>query len=88
MDKIVQKQGLYIYLSDLKHVKQVRKFGHIIYTHPMDQYVLLYTEARRLNKTLEKLDQLKCVKQVLLSQYKEIPTTYEKEDYEKGDFKF
>ena len=47
MDKIVQRQGLYIYLSDLKHVKQVRKFGHIIYTHPMDQYVLLYTEARR-----------------------------------------
>lgn len=85
---MIQKRiGIYIYYKHNKFIRQLKRFGHIIYINKNQRYLLTYTNEEDLDHTVSQLNQLKYVTKVLTSEYKNIARTYEKEDYESKDYR-
>ena len=40
--ELIPRVSLIVYLKHIKHERQIRKYGHIIYTNKQRKYVVLY----------------------------------------------
>lgn len=82
--EIKKRRGIFVYLYHLKQSKQLRKYGSIQYVSRRMKYVLLYLDSDQVEQTLAKLKQLRYVKDVVVSQRPELPTSF---DNSLGKFK-
>ncbi|UEX89439.1 YlbG family protein [Staphylococcus ratti] len=80
--EIVQREKLIIYLKNMKHERQIRKYGHIVSTNKTHKYVAMYVEQQQIDQIVQNLMKLKYVTKVVGSPYKTIKKVYEKEKYE------
>ncbi|MDM3981942.1 DUF2129 domain-containing protein, partial [Staphylococcus haemolyticus] len=53
--------SLIVYLKHIKHERQIRKYGHIIYTNKQRKYVVLYVNENDADAIVHILIKLKYV---------------------------
>lgn len=74
--EIVQRQGLIVWLYTLKHLKSIRKYGHVHYISKKLKYVVLYVDSEQADQTAEQLERYHFVRQVEQSHREEIDMTF------------
>lgn len=80
--ELIPRVSLIVYLKHIKHERQIRKYGHIIYTNKQRKYVVLYVNENDADAIVHKLMKLKYVVDIDGSPYKNLKKTYEKEKHE------
>ncbi len=71
------RQGLIVYVQQLKQAKSLRKYGHVHFISRKLKYVVVYMDQDKIEATKEKLSKLPYVKKVLESQRPFLKTEYE-----------
>lgn len=84
--EIVERISIIVYLKNLKHERQLRKFGNIYFVHKKEQYVMLYTNEDKIDDTLQHLMKLKYVKDVKVSPFKQVKRDYSNKNVEKKEY--
>ncbi|HEY9582185.1 YlbG family protein [Savagea faecisuis] len=74
---MVERQGLIVYIKQLKHAKSLRKFGHVHYISRKMKYVHLYTDLDDNARVKERIEKLPFVKKVEVSYRPFVDTEYE-----------
>lgn len=73
-----ERIGLSVWLYSLKHIKNLRRFGNVIYTSKKMKYAIIYCNRENIDETIEKLNSLHYVKAVQPSLKPFLKTEYEK----------
>ena len=82
----VERISIIVYLKNMKHERQLRKFGNIYYSHKKEQYVMLYTNEDKIDDTIQHLMKLKYVKDVKVSPFKSVKRDYSNKNVEKKEY--
>jgi uncharacterized protein YlbG (UPF0298 family) len=56
--------GIAVWVSTLKNVKILRKYGHLMYVSKKLKYAVLYCDMAQLEETIAKLERIHFVKKV------------------------
>jgi uncharacterized protein YlbG (UPF0298 family) len=65
----------------------LKRYGHLIYVNKEKKYLLLYIYESDLPQTIEALNALKYVNDVLVSEYRNIKREYGTENFEPKDYR-
>ncbi|GAB1611854.1 MULTISPECIES: YlbG family protein [Mammaliicoccus] len=84
--ELVERISIIVYLKNMKHERQLRKFGNIYYSHKKEQYVMLYTNEDKIDDTIQHLMKLKYVKDVKVSPFKSVKRDYSNKNVEKKEY--
>ena len=84
--ELVERISIIVYLKNMKHERQLRKFGNIYYSHKKEQYVMLYTNEDKIDDTIQHLMKLKYVKVVKVSPFKSVKRDYSNKNVEKKEY--
>ncbi len=72
-----ERQGLIVYVHQLKHAKSLRKYGHVHYISRKQKYVVLYCNREDIEMMTIKLQRLPFVKDVVESYRPFVKTEFE-----------
>ena len=50
--ELIPRVSLIIYLKHIKHERQIRKYGHIVYTNKPRKYVVMYVNEHEVDDIL------------------------------------
>ena len=84
--ELVERISIVVYLKNMKHERQLRKFGNIYFTHRKEQYVMLYTNEDKIDNTVQHLMKLKYVKDVKVSPFKYVKRDYSNSNTDKKEY--
>lgn len=62
-----ERQGLIVYVNQLKYAKSLRKFGHVHFISRRMKYVVLYCDRDEIESAKSKIQRLPFVKDVVES---------------------
>lgn len=85
------RQGLVIWFQHMKNVRQIKRYGHLVYVSKKLKYALIYVNQEDLDHMVEKLSKLNFVSKVAPSYKPFIRTEYENSKPDKAkeyDYKF
>ncbi len=85
-----QRQGLIVWLNNLKKARQLRKYGNVHYVSKRLKYAVLYCDQEESKYIMEKLQRLPYVKKVELSYRPFLRTDFDRskpEKHEEYDYK-
>lgn len=71
------RQGLIVYVTQLKHSKSLRKYGHVHFISRKLKYVVMYCNQSDIENVMQKLQRLPFVKSVEPSYRPFVKTEYE-----------
>ncbi|MRG85518.1 YlbG family protein [Salinibacillus xinjiangensis] len=74
----IKRQGLFVWIKNMKSARKLRKYGHIITVSKKQKYVLLYVNQDDLEDTMETIHKLPFVFKVEPSYKPFIKTEFEK----------
>lgn len=74
---MINRQGVIIYLHNLRQAKSLRKYGHVHYISRKMKYVVLYCNLEDVDAVIRRVEQLPSVKKVLPSYRPFLKTAYE-----------
>lgn len=82
-----KRQGLIVWLQHRKYIKQIRRFGHVIYMSKKMSYVVLYVNQSDIDDIERKLNRFPFVTKTARSHKPLIKTEFErrKAEFEKKD---
>lgn len=72
-----ERQGLIVYVNQLKHAKSLRKYGHVHYISRKLKYVTMYCDMSQIEEIEAKLQRLPFVKDVVKSYRPFVKTEFE-----------
>ncbi|MBF0720480.1 YlbG family protein [Mammaliicoccus sciuri] len=84
--ELVERISIVVYLKNMKHERQLRKFGNIYFAHRKEQYVMLYTNEDKIDETVQHLMKLKYVKDVNVSPFKYVKRDYSNSNTDKKEY--
>lgn len=84
--ELVERISIVVYLKNMKHERQLRKFGNIYFVHRKEQYVMLYTNEDKIDDTVQHLMKLKYVKDVKVSPFKYVKRDYSNSNTDKKEY--
>ncbi len=84
--ELVERISIVVYLKNMKHERQLRKFGNIYLAHRKEQYVMLYTNEDKIDETVQHLMKLKYVKDVKVSPFKYVKRDYSNSNTDKKEY--
>lgn len=84
--ELVERISIVVYLKNMKHERQLRKFGNIYFAHRKEQYVMLYTNEDKIDDTVQHLMKLKYVKDVKVSPLKYVKRDYSNSNTDKKEY--
>lgn len=73
---IKERTGLIVWISDLKSVKHLERYGNIHYISRKMFYVVLYMDSDQVDHTMKQLQKQPFVKKIERSYRNEIKTEY------------
>ncbi|WP_102027462.1 YlbG family protein [Salirhabdus sp. Marseille-P4669] len=85
------RQGMVIWLKNMKYVRKLRKYGHMIYASKNQKYIVIYTNQEGIEEVKSQIEGLPFVAKVDLSFKPFIKTEYEKVSHDKSkefDYKY
>lgn len=74
---MTDRQGLIVYVHQLKHAKSLRKYGHVHYISRKQKYVVMYCNQEDIEAVEQKLQRLPFVKGVVQSHRPFLKTEFE-----------
>lgn len=74
---MIDRQGIIIFLNNMRQAKSLRKYGHVHYISRKMKYVVLYCNQEEVPTIISKLEKLPTVRKVEVSQRPFLKTTYE-----------
>lgn len=74
---MTKRQGLIVYVHQLKHAKSLRKYGHIQFISRRLKYVVMYCDVEEIEAMKIKLQRLPFVKDVVESYRPFLKTEFE-----------
>ena len=74
---MTDRQGLIVYVHQLKHAKSLRKDGHVHYISRKQKYVVMYVNQADIEAIEQKLQRLPFVKGVAQSHRPFLKTEFE-----------
>ncbi|KGX84074.1 MULTISPECIES: YlbG family protein [Pontibacillus] len=86
-----QRQGLVVWFQNMKNVRQIKRYGHLVYVSKTLKHAIIYINQEDLDHTMEKLNRLNYVSKVEPSYKPFIATEYENSKPDKAkeyDYKF
>jgi len=72
-----ERQGLIVYVNQLKHAKTLRKYGNVHYISRKLKYVVLYCNREEIEMAISKIQRLPFVKDVAPSYRPFLKTEFE-----------
>ncbi|MEG0258504.1 MAG: DUF2129 domain-containing protein [Lysinibacillus sp.] len=72
-----ERQGLIVYVHQLKHAKSLRKYGHVHYISRKQRYVVLYCNREEMDMLKAKIQRLPFVKDAIESYRPFVITEFE-----------
>lgn len=66
---IVGRTAIYVFYSSYKYVRQLSRFGDLVYSSKKARYALLYVDTAMLDEVVPKLMDLHFVKAVKVSEF-------------------
>lgn len=72
-----ERQGLIVYVNQLKHAKSLRKYGHVHFISRKMKYVVLYCDRSEIEVAKNKIQRLPFVKDVVESYLPFLKTEFE-----------
>ncbi|QDP40071.1 YlbG family protein [Radiobacillus deserti] len=79
-----QRQGIVVWFQHMKNIKQIKKFGHLIYVSKDQKYAVLYVNQSEYEEKEKRIGQLPFVSKVSPSQKPFIRTDYENAKLDKA----
>lgn len=76
----INRRALIVYVKQLKHVRQLRRYGVIQYVSKKMKYVVLYVNEAQIESLTKTIKQLPCVLKVEQSYRPDIRTNYNMEE--------
>ncbi|MFC2950218.1 YlbG family protein [Virgibacillus sediminis] len=73
----VNRQGLIVWFQHMKNIKQLKRYGHIIYTSKRLKYAVIYVNQPDIEEAEKKLKKLSFVFKVERSQKPFLETDFE-----------
>lgn len=73
---LTQRMNLIIYIKSSKYERQLKKYGHIVFSHRKEKWVSMYINEDQLDEVLAQLDKLKYVTDVQISPYQSLKRDY------------
>jgi uncharacterized protein YlbG (UPF0298 family) len=70
--EINPRQEIVVWVHSLRQVRQLRRYGSVLYTSRRMKYVLIYVNAADANDIMERIGHLRFVKSVELSHRSEL----------------
>lgn len=70
MPAIQEREDLVVYVSNLRQVRQLKRYGHVAYVSKRMRYAVLYVNTDKAAETTEQLRQLRFVKRIILRRIK------------------
>jgi uncharacterized protein YlbG (UPF0298 family) len=74
---MTERQGLIVYVNQLKHAKSLRKYGHVHFISKRLKYVVMYCNRDEIESVINKVQRLPFVKDVVESFRPFVKTEYE-----------
>ncbi len=72
-----ERQGLIVYVNQLKHAKSLRKYGNVHYISRKLKYVVIYCNREEIEFAINKIQRLPFVKDVVESYRPFLKTEFE-----------
>ncbi|MBP1950630.1 YlbG family protein [Virgibacillus litoralis] len=74
---ITKRQGLIVWFQHMKNIKQIKRYGHLIYTSRKLKYAVIYVDQAELETIVTKLLKLSFVSKIDRSYKPFVRTDYE-----------
>lgn len=72
-----ERQGIIVWFQNRRNIKQIKRFGHLIYVSKKLKYAVLYVNQTDIENIEKKLNKLSFVIKMTRSQAPFIRTTFE-----------
>jgi len=79
-----KRQGLVVWFKHRRNIKQIKRYGHLIYTSRKLKYAVLYVDQDEVEVVEEKLRNHSFISKVMQSQKPHLRTDFEKIKPDKG----
>ncbi|WP_226037918.1 YlbG family protein [Aquibacillus saliphilus] len=79
-----KRQGIIVWFQHMKNVKQIKRYGHLIFVSKELRYAVLYVNQEEIEEKQIRLNQLPFVSRVDLSYKPFISTNYENAKVDKA----
>ncbi|KGX88566.1 YlbG family protein [Pontibacillus litoralis] len=86
-----KRQGLIVWFQHMKHVRNIKRYGHLVYVSKKHRYAMIYVNQDEIENVTQKLNRLHYVSKVEPSYKPFIKTEYENSKPDKAkeyDYKF
>ncbi|WP_077320316.1 YlbG family protein [Virgibacillus proomii] len=80
----INRQGLIVWFQHMKNLKQIKRYGHYIYSSKKMKYAVLYVNQEDIDKVEEKLIKLSFVSKVERSYKPFVRTEFENAKLDKA----
>src|SRR5699024_375410 len=71
----IKRQGIIVWFQHRKNIKQIRRFGNLIYVSKKMRYAVLYVDQTEVDTIIEKMSKLSFISKIEVS-YKPFLKTY------------
>ncbi|WP_077622130.1 YlbG family protein [Sediminibacillus massiliensis] len=79
-----KRQGLIVWFHHMKNVKQIKRFGHLIYVSKELKYAVLYVNQEELEEKAARLNELPYITKVEFSHKPSVKTEFENAKMDKA----
>ena len=73
----IKRQGMIVWFQHMKNIKQIKKYGHLIYTSKRLKYAVIYVDQAELEHVERRLLKLSFVSKIDRSYKPFVETNYE-----------
>ncbi|WP_347860680.1 DUF2129 domain-containing protein [Salimicrobium sp. PL1-032A] len=87
----VHRQGIIVYFQQMKNVRHLKKYGHLIHASKRQKYALIYVNQDEIDEKMDMLRKLPYIQRVELSYKPEVRVDYENAKPDKAkeyDYKY
>lgn len=73
----IKRRGIVVWFQHRKNIKQIKRYGNLIYVSAKQRYAVLYVNQDELEETVETLSKLPFIAKIEQSQKPALKTDYE-----------
>ncbi|ANZ61807.1 hypothetical protein AYR62_04660 [Secundilactobacillus paracollinoides] len=70
MPAIQEREDLVVYVSNLRQVRQLKRYGHVAYVSKRMRYAVIYVNTDQVSDVTAQLKELRFVKRIITSPHK------------------
>ncbi|WP_027963083.1 YlbG family protein [Halalkalibacillus halophilus] len=75
----VERQGIVVWFKHMKHLRKLRRYGHVIFASKRLKYAIIYMNRDEVEDKIEMIQNLHFVKKVERSYKPDVDLVYEKD---------